>query len=166
MKTFIIAILAITAFTFGACESATEQTKTNTIADKTTQSDNRAKDEAAIRKLPIEDWCKAEANRDLDAKMKLYTEDIVFMVPGEESIKGQAAVRAKHEEWWKDTKYECTGEIVEVKISDDWGAISGTFSGTVTEADGKTRKEKGKFINLVRRESDGWKISRVIWNIN
>jgi len=98
--------------------------------------------------------------------MKLFTEDIVFMIPGEESIKGQAAVRAKHEEGWKDTKEICIGEIEEVKISDDWGVVSGTFSATVTEADGKTRKDNGKFINLVRRESDGWKISRVIWNIH
>ncbi len=41
-----------------------------------------AQAEASIRELPIEKWCEAEAARDLDAWMSLFTSDVVFMPPG------------------------------------------------------------------------------------
>ena len=39
--------------------------------------------DAAIRRLTTDDWCKAEADRDIEAKLKLFTTDAVLMPPAE-----------------------------------------------------------------------------------
>ena len=123
-----------------------------------------AQAEASIRQLPIEKWCEAEAARDLDANMSLFTSDIVVMGAGEPILVGQDAVRAFHEAAWKDTQNQCTGTADEVQVLGEWGFVRGTFSGESTSADGATTRYAGKFINIVRQEDGHWKIARVIWN--
>ena len=126
-----------------------------------------AQADAAIRKLPIEDWCNAEAARDMQAKMRLFTPDAVLMPPGEASVVGQQAIRAWHEKIWMGTKYQCSGTLDEVQVFGDWALARGTFSGVETQASGAQRREAGKFLNLIRRQADGsWKIARAIWNAN
>lgn len=167
MRNILISILMFSLAILVGCGNAETSEKNKVDAGReseTAKSDTRAADEAAIRKLH-KDYCKAETERDLDAKMKLYSKEAVIMAPGEESIKGKDAVRAKHEEWWKGTKYDCSNEVAEINISDDWAVAWGTYSGTVTEADGKKKEVKGRFMGLLRRESDGWKISRGINNL-
>lgn len=125
-----------------------------------------AQDEAAIRRLPIEEWCRAESARDLDAKMALFDQDAVVMPPDGQNVVGLSAIRAWHEAVWKESKYECSGTVDEVKMMGDWGFALGTFSGLTTPMNGGTPTQgSGKFINLVRRQADGtWKLARVIWN--
>ncbi len=121
--------------------------------------------DAAIRKLPIDDWCKAEAARDIEAKLKLFTTDAVLMPPAESIVIGQQAIRAWHEIWWEGTKYQCSGTVDEVQVFGDWGMVRGTVSGVLTPASGAPRRVSGKFLNTVRRQADGsWKIAHVIWN--
>jgi len=124
-----------------------------------------AQDDAAIRRLPIEDWCNAEAARDMEAKLKLFTTDAVLMPPAESNVIGQEAIRAWHEKFWEGTTYQCSGTVEEVEIFGDWGMVRGTFSGEITAASGERRPTSGKFLNVVRRQADGsWKIARGIWN--
>lgn len=121
--------------------------------------------DAAIRRLPIDDWCKAEADRDIEAKLKLFTTDAVLIGPAESNVIGQEAIRAWHEDRWAGTKYQCSGTVDEVKVFGDWGMARGTFSGVLTPASGAPRRSSGKFLNTVRRQADGsWKIAHVIWN--
>ncbi len=126
-----------------------------------------AQDEASIRSLPIDRWCEAEAARDLDAKMSLFTSDVVFLVPEEPPVVGRENVRAWHEAVWENTQHHCTGTVDEVEVFGDWGFVRGTFSSVVTDANGSTQDLRGKFLNMSRREADGtWRIARVIWNFD
>lgn len=126
-----------------------------------------AGDEESIRSLPIDKWCAAEMARDIDAKMQLFTDDIVFMIPGEQAFSGLDQVRSWHLKGWQGTKYQCSGRIDELQIAGDWGFVRGIFIGSLTYASGATSKDSGKFINIVRKEQQGqWKIARVIWNAN
>ena len=128
---------------------------------------SHAQADAAIRRLPIEDWCSAEAARDMQAKMRLFTSDAVLMPPGEPNVIGQQAIRAWHEKVWMGTKYQCSGMLDEVQVFGDWALARGTFSGVETQASGAQRRETGKFLNMIRRQADGsWKIARAIWNAN
>jgi uncharacterized protein (TIGR02246 family) len=122
--------------------------------------------EAAIRKLPIDDWCAAEKARDLDAKMRLFTPDAVLMPPAHPPVVGQQAVRTWHEGAWKQTKYECTGTVDEVQMGGESAFARGTFSGVLTPTrGGAPKRDSGKFLNVVQRQADGsWKIARAIWN--
>ncbi len=120
--------------------------------------------DVAIRQLG-DDWCKAEADRDIEAKLKLFTTDAVLMSPAESNVVGQQAIRTWHEIEWEGTKYQCSGTVDEVQVFGDWGMVRGTFSGVFTPASGALRRDSGKFLNTVRRQADGsWKIAHVIWN--
>ena len=125
-------------------------------------------DETAIRKLPIDDWCSAEAARDLDAKMSLFTADAVLMVPGGEKLVGQQAIRAWHETAWQENTYECSETVVEVQVHGDWGFVTGTYTGVMTPTSGGTpTQDSGQFINISQRQADdSWKLARVIWNFD
>jgi uncharacterized protein (TIGR02246 family) len=123
-----------------------------------------AQAEAAIRQLPIEKWCAAEAAQDLDAKMSLFTSDVVFLVPGSEPIVGKDEVRAFHKADWQEAQWTCTGSVDEVQVLGEWGFVRGAFSGDLTASDGTKTHMSGKFINVVRQEDGRWKIARVIWN--
>ncbi len=122
--------------------------------------------DAAIRRLPTDDWCKAEADRDIEAKLKLFTTDAVLMPrAGYANVIGQQAIRAWHEQEWEGTKYECSGTVDEVQVFGDWGMVRGTYSGLFTPASGAPRRVSGKFLCTVRRQADGsWKLAHVIWN--
>ena len=126
-----------------------------------------AQAEAAIRRLPIDEWCKAEADRDLEAKMNLFTSDAVLMPPGEPNLVGLQAIRAWHEAAWRQTSYQCSGTVDEVQVFGQWGFVRGTFSGVVTLSNGTPRRDSGKFINVVQLQTDGtWKIARAIWSVD
>jgi uncharacterized protein (TIGR02246 family) len=127
-----------------------------------------AQAEAAIRRLSIDDWCKAESTRDLEAKMALFSADAVLMPPGGQTVVGRQAIRAWHETSWKGNKYQCTGTVTEVQVLGDWGYSRGTFSGTLMPASGAApTRDSGKFFNVVRRQTDGtWKLARIMWNAN
>ncbi|HUE89883.1 MAG TPA: SgcJ/EcaC family oxidoreductase [Vicinamibacterales bacterium] len=127
-----------------------------------------AQAEAAIRRLPVDEWCKAEAARDLEGKMRLFTADAVLLPPGSQPVVGEQAIRVWHEAAWKQNKYECSGIVDEVQVLGEWGFARGTFSGVLTPASGGAPiRDSGKFINIVRRQADGsWRLARVIWNTN
>ena len=148
--------LIILAFAIGGCSVSIDA---ESEQEKTTSAD------AAIRSLPVDDWCRAEADRDIEAKMKLFTTDAVLMPPGKSDVIGQQAIRAWHEKMWQGTKYQCSGTIDEVQVFGDWGMVTGTFSGVFTPASGAPQRSSGRFLNTVERQADGsWKIARGIWN--
>ena len=148
--------LIILAFAIGGCSVPNDA---ESEQERTTSAD------VAIRSLPVDDWCKAEADRDIEAKMKLFTTDAVLMPPGNSDVIGQQAIRAWHEKMWQGTKYQCSGTIDEVQVSGDWGMVRGTFSGVFTPASGAPQPSSGRFLNTVQQQADGsWKIASGIWN--
>ena len=148
--------LIILAFALGGCSVPN---------DAELEQERTASADAAIRSLPVDDWCKAEADRDIEAKMKLFTTDAVLMPPGNSDVIGQQAIRAWHEKMWQGTKYQCSGTIDEVQVSGDWGMVRGTFSGVFTPASGAPQPSSGRFLNTVQQQADGsWKIASGIWN--
>ncbi len=148
--------LIILAFAIGGCSVPNDA---ELEQERTTSAD------AAIRSLPVDDWCKAEADRDIEAKLKLFTTDAVLMPRAKPIVIGQQAIRAWHEQEWEGTKYECSGTVDEVQVSGDWGMARGTYSGLFTPASGAPRGVSGKFLCTVRRQADGsWKLAHVIWN--
>lgn len=158
--------LCVFVITATACAPTADQEPAAVPAPPSPLAAN-AQDDAAIRRLPIEDWCNAEAARDIEAKLKLFTTDAVLMPPAESNVIGQEAIRAWHEKIWEGTTDQCSGTVEEVEIFGDWGMVRGTFSGESTAASGEGRPYSGKFLNVVRRQADGsWKIARGIWNSN
>lgn len=73
-------------------------------------------DEKEIRQL-VSTWMAATKTGDIHTVLDLMTDDVVFMVPGEEPF-GKEAFEATSEEL-NDTQIEGTSEIQEIQVLGD-----------------------------------------------
>lgn len=99
--------------------------------------------------------------------MRVLTDDVVFMPPGEEPARGKAAVGA----WFDAAIAESTTVSLElpereVVVVGDWGIESGSFAWTLSSAGGgEPFVDRGSFVTIWRRDSSGqWKVASDIWN--
>ncbi len=103
---------------------------------------------------------------DPESSLGAYTDDVVFMPPGEPGVKGKEAVRN-----WLATAYEqfdiklryTSGDI---KVSGDSAFEHYAGNATFTpKAGGDAIVEQIKGIHIYHRQADGsWKITHDIWS--
>ncbi|MBA2702787.1 MAG: DUF4440 domain-containing protein [Blastocatellia bacterium] len=129
-------------------------------------ADTRAADESAIRTLDAE-WSKAAGAKDVDKTVSYYSDDAIVLPPNEAMVNTKVAVRKIWKAMittpgfsggWKATK-------VEVARSGDIGYVSGTYELTMNDASGKPATDRGKYLEVWKKQSDGgWKCVADIWN--
>lgn len=103
-----------------------------------------------------------------DAKMaaSLYTEDAILIPPGEAIVRGRADIEA----YWKGAiesggVRDVSVETIDAQSSGDFGYEIGTFVLTATGPDGKPVKDRGRYVELLKRGPDGkWYSTAGIWN--
>jgi ketosteroid isomerase-like protein len=67
------------------------------------------------------------------------------------------------DESWRGDQLSATK--VEVAKAGDLAYVSGTYEETMTDASGKPGKDRGKYLEIFRKQTDGtWKCIRDIWN--
>ena len=126
---------------------------------QTTVADTRAADEATLRTLDAE-WSRAAGAKDVEKTVSYYADDALVMPPNSPVLTGKAAARAM---WsgmfsapgfgggWKATK-------VEVARSGDLAYVTGSYEITENDASGKPMTDKGKFLEVWKKQADGsWK---------
>ena len=139
-----------------ACQPQTSQTP----------PDTRAADEAAIKDFDAQ-WSNAASAKDLDKMLSSYADDAIVLQPNGPMLNSKDAVRKIWKEvltapgfsgGWKATK-------VEVAKSGEIGYVSGTWEFTMNDASGKPATDRGKFVEVVKKQADGtWKCAVDIWN--
>ncbi|PYJ51316.1 MAG: DUF4440 domain-containing protein [Verrucomicrobia bacterium] len=122
--------------------------------------------EQALRDLDAK-WSAAAGAKDIDKTVSYYSEDAAVMPPNAPSAKTREAIRSAWKEMlttpgaaisWKATK-------VEVAKSGDLAYVSGTYEETMTDASGKPVKDRGKYVEIFKKQADGtWKVVADIWN--
>ena len=122
-------------------------------------SGTRADDEAALRKLDDE-WSKAVGSRDVEKTISYYTDDAVAMLPNIPTLTGKEPIRSLWKNMldsqsfaggWKPTK-------IEVARSGELAYVSGTYEFTEKDDGGKPITDKGKYLDVWRKQADGsWK---------
>jgi uncharacterized protein (TIGR02246 family) len=119
------------------------------------------KDEQEIRSL-IATWLRATRAGDIDTVLSLTTPDVVFLVPGQPPLLGQAAfgealraVLGKH-------AIESTSEVEEVVVSGDLAYCRSLLQVTVTSKhDNMPMQRSGHTLSILRRCDDGkWRLAR------
>jgi uncharacterized protein (TIGR02246 family) len=117
-----------------------------------------ADDETAIRRV-VETWMDASKNGDLDTVLSLMTDDVVFMVPGEEPF-GKEVFAAASENM-SGTQLEGTSEIVELQVIGSWAFIRTRIEMIATPPGGDPIRRSGYTLTLLRKEPDGhWRLAR------
>ena len=149
MRTVLLfaALLAL-----GACSG--ESTQTEVLASKTELGQmNR-------------DFAAALNAKDPKAAAALYTEDAVLIPPGEPVVRGRGAI----EEYWKGALEsggvrDVSVETMDAFSSGSLGYETGSYVLTVDGPNGEAVTDRGRFIELLRREPDGkWYSTHGIWN--
>jgi ketosteroid isomerase-like protein len=82
-------------------------------------------------------------------------------------IVGFPAVKKYWVQGFNDPTFKISWKTVLARVSKsgDLGYTTGTYELSYKTADGKLMKEKGKYVSLWARNSDGkWKVSQDIWN--
>lgn len=124
-----------------------------------TMDDIETDDEQAIRKL-VDTWMAATEAGDIPTVLDLMTDDVVFLVPGQEPF-GKDAFREFADEL-DDVQMEGTCDIQEIRILGDWAYLRNYIEMTMTPLDeGTPVRRSGYTLTILRKESDGqWRLAR------
>jgi len=112
------------------------------------------------------DFAAALNAKDAKAAAAMYTEDAVLIPPGEPLVRGREAI----EEYWRGAiemggVRDVSVETMDALSSGSLGYESGSFVLTADGPDGEPVIDRGRYIELLRREPDGrWLSTHGIWN--
>jgi ketosteroid isomerase-like protein len=120
--------------------------------------------EAAVRKV-MQDWVQAANMRQLDDLISTYASDALVLRPNHAAVRGSAAIR----EFFFTALDAGLGEIEiepqRVDVIADVAYEAGRCKMLVPVAVGKRREERGKYLAVLARQSNGeWKIVCDCWS--
>ena len=119
-------------------------------------------DVAAIKTV-TDTYVKTALAGDWDAWGKTIAEDAVTLPPNSAPLKGRAAAVAFGKAFPKMTSFSVS--TTETTGRGDIAYIVGTFSLAAKVPDGSSLDDKGSFIDVLQRQSDGgWLFSRLTWH--
>ena len=115
-------------------------------------------DERAIRKL-VDTWMSATKSGDVASVLKLMTDDVIFMVPGQEPF--GKAVFAAASKGMEGIHFDGTSEVLEVHVLGTWAFIRNRIDIAVTPPGGATVRRGGYTLTVLAKGDDGqWRIAR------
>lgn len=111
-------------------------------------------------------WSKAAATHDLEKTLSFYSPDAVVMPPNEPSFSNRDAIRDVWKKLLADAvKISWTTTRAEISQSGDLGYTSGTYEITTRNDRGETIQDRGKYVEVWRKQTDGsWKCSVDMFN--
>ena len=122
--------------------------------------------EQALRDLDAQ-WSAAAAAKNLDKMLSYYSDDAIVLPPNASAATTKEAIRKAWQDLltspglvisWKATR-------VEVAKSGDMAYVSGTYEVTMNDASGKPVNDRGKYLEVWEKQSDGkWKCGADAWN--
>lgn len=118
-------------------------------------------DEQAIRDL-VNTWHAATAAGDVDAVLRLMSEDVIFLVPGQKPMTGRSTFEQGLRGLLQSHRIASTCEIQEVEVSGHLAYCWSVLTVTVTpKAGGASAVRTGSAVSILRRQVDGtWAVVR------
>ena len=120
--------------------------------------------EAAVRRVTHE-WVLACNTRHLDDLLDLYVADALVLRSNYAQVRGAAAIR----EFFFGALEAGLGDVevepLRLEVAGDLAYEAGRFKALVPSASGKRREERGKYLWVFARQSDGeWKLAADCWS--
>lgn len=120
--------------------------------------------ETSVRKL-MQDWALACNTKHLDDLVDIYSSDAMILRPNHPPVRGAAAIR----EFFVATLDAGFGEVefepVRLEVFGDVAYEAGRCKALVPIAVNKRREERGKYLTIVARQSNGeWKVITDCWS--
>jgi ketosteroid isomerase-like protein len=122
--------------------------------------------ERVLRDLDTQ-WSEAAATKDLERTLAYYSEDAIVLPPNAT----RAATKETIRNVWKDilatSGLVITWKSAKIKLgkSGEMAWVSGTYELTMNDASGKPANDRGKYLEVWEKQSDGnWKCAADMWN--
>lgn len=151
----LLPFLALFSSCLCACSQQTAQTPHTGAAD-----------EAAIRAASA-DWSKAAQAKDLDKATAVFADDGLALYPKAPEARGKDEIRKAWQQMLAapGPGLSFTTAGVEVSRSGDLAWEHGSYELATADAKGKVTTEKGKYVTIWKKQSDGsWKVAADIDN--
>ena len=118
-------------------------------------------DEDQIRAL-VSSWMSATKAGDVDAVMRLMTDDVVFLVPGKPPMRKADFERASQAQAaGAAPKFDGRSDIQEVKVSGDWAFMWSKLTVVATPPDGRQPTTRtGHTLTVFHRQDGRWLLAR------
>jgi uncharacterized protein (TIGR02246 family) len=118
-------------------------------------------DEQEIRQL-VSTWMSATKAGDIDRVLELMAEDVVFLMPNQQSMIGRAAFAAasKPQPKQPQPKFDGTSEIQEIKVLGDWAFMWTRLTVVVTPPGGQTMTRAGFTLSILNKQNGKWVLAR------
>ena len=131
-----------------------------------TRADAPAAPGTAIRDADLA-WSKAMTDKQLDATASYYAEDASIFPPNAPTATGRNAIRNVWAQYFAMPGFlvTCHPVTVEAARSGDIGYTQGPYELGFQDAKGKTVKDRGKYLAVWKKQSDGaWRVVADIFN--
>ena len=122
--------------------------------------------EQLLRDLDAQ-WAKAAAAKDVEQTVAYYSDDAIVLPPNATSAATKDAVRNVWKDMFASPGLAITWKPTKVQLakSGDMGWVSGTYELTMNDASGKPINDRGKYLEVWEKQSDGnWKCRADMWN--
>ena len=118
-------------------------------------------DETEIRAL-VARWMSATKAGDLPTVLSLMTDDVVFLVAGQQPFGKQqfAAAMQPHAAGAAMPQIDGHSDIQEIRVSGDQAYMWSRLSVEVTAPGGMTTKRAGHTLSVFRKEGGRWQLAR------
>lgn len=153
-----IVLLSTLALACAKKDAGTGQDSGTTTATAAASFDKSA-ETAAIRSQNGR-WERGVATGNIDSVMALYSDDAISMGDGTPAAKGKDAVRETYAGFLKAKPSDIKLTGADASFSDD-GTVAydhGSFTATITGADGKPAKIAGDYLAVWKKAGGEWKI--------
>lgn len=149
MKHSVLAILLFSLLIFCSCQNKNKQIE---------------KDTKAIEQV-LKNYEKAAADGDVEAYIKLFSEDVVWAPPGSPVLRSKDEIKNRVQQLMGSIDFEFNQVPFEIFVEDDFAYVLSDVTGTFTHKnDGTKIHVRNTVLQILRKEKDGWKISRQIYN--
>ncbi len=95
-----------------------------------------------------------------------YADDAIEMNPDEPAVEGRQAIQAGYEALFKDGTGKIAFSPLETQVAGDWAYDRGNYTATMTPKTGKPMEVSFKYLVIMKRQPDGWKVYREMSNRN
>jgi ketosteroid isomerase-like protein len=112
-------------------------------------------------------WAKAAAAKDVERTIAFYSNDAIVLPPNATSATSKESIRNAWKDMLASPGLVITWEPKKVKLgkSGEMAWVSGTYELTMNDASGKPTNDRGKYLEVWERQSDGnWKCAADMWN--
>jgi len=156
---FPLAVIVLVLLAYAAYSQQPQQ-----IVEETPNAEADVK----VLKRHFDRYCATVMAGDLDTYRQFWTDDVVWLPPGEPVIEGIEACMDHHRPFFEQYNLVEKMSVEEIKIGDPFTYVRVNYTFRATpKACGEPVVEDGKGMFIMQRRPDGsWVSTHCVWNLN